>query len=148
MNQLDLVSSLMTKKLITVNPEDSLLDVKEIFEKHRIHHIPVVRYRSIVGLVSKSDFVAYEKGLKRHEEDKTFHESRLKIYKAQDIMTTGLAKVSSTDRLNVVLEIFKENLFHAIPVVDEEELVGIITTYDIIKALASETAGFDYNQTT
>jgi acetoin utilization protein AcuB len=148
MNQLDLVSSLMTKKLITVNPEDNLLEVKQIFEKHRIHHIPVVRYRSIVGLVSKSDFVAYEKGMKRHEEDKVFHESRLKIYKAQDIMTTGLAKVTSTDRLNVVIEIFKENLFHAIPVVDDEELVGIITTYDIIKALASEKAGFDYNQPT
>ena len=105
MNQLDLVSSLMTKKLITVNPEDNLLEVKQIFEKHRIHHIPVVRYRSIVGLVSKSDFVAYEKGMKRHEheEDKVFHESRLKIYKAQDIMTTGLAKVTSTDRLNVVI---------------------------------------------
>ncbi|MEL7221581.1 MAG: CBS domain-containing protein [Bacteroidota bacterium] len=36
------------------------------------------------------------------------------------------------------LEVFKLNRFHAIPVMDEEKLVGIVTTYDIIDALASE----------
>ena len=66
------------------------------------------------------------------------NEVRLKNYCAEDIMTSGIAKLTSTDRIAVALEIFKENLFHAIPIVDENELVGIITTYDIIKALAEK----------
>jgi len=42
------------------------------------------------------------------------------------------------DRINVALEIFMVNRFHAIPVVENDELIGILTTYDIIKALATE----------
>ena len=55
-------------------------------------------------------------------------------------MTKGLAKLTPDQRINVALEIFMENRFHAIPVLDEAsgELVGIITTFDIIKALATE----------
>ena len=57
MNVLAPVKSLMTTNLITVNPDDKLIKIKEIFEKNKIHHIPVVSYKQIVGLVSKTDFV-------------------------------------------------------------------------------------------
>jgi acetoin utilization protein AcuB len=53
-------------------------------------------------------------------------------------MTKGLAKLNPNDRINIALEIFMVNRFHAVPVVENDELVGIVTTYDIIKALASE----------
>jgi acetoin utilization protein AcuB len=54
-------------------------------------------------------------------------------------MTKGLAKLDPEDRINVALEIFLVNRFHAIPVVKNEELVGIVTTYDIIKTLAGQS---------
>jgi acetoin utilization protein AcuB len=47
-------------------------------------------------------------------------------------MTKGLAVLESNDRIGVAIEIFKENLFHAIPIVDDEELKGIVTTFDLI----------------
>jgi CBS domain-containing protein len=48
----------------------------------------------------------------------------------------------------VALEVFKENLFHALPVVEEGNLVGIITTYDIISRLADEPITLaDYKDT-
>ena len=54
-------------------------------------------------------------------------------------MSTKLAKVNPEDRLAVVIEIFKDNLIHALPVVnDEDELVGIVTTHDLIQQLAKE----------
>jgi CBS domain-containing protein len=63
----------------------------------------------------------------------------LKYHTAEEIMTRKLAKVSPNDRLNVVVEIFKDNIIHALPVVnDEDELVGIITTHDLIQQLAKE----------
>ncbi|MDX1665798.1 MAG: CBS domain-containing protein [Saprospiraceae bacterium] len=54
-----------------------------------------------------------------------------------------MAKLSPKDRINVALEIFMENRFHAIPVVSDNELVGIVTTFDIIKELASEEVSPD-----
>lgn len=138
MNLLAPVSTIMTTHLITVNPEDKLSKVKEIFDTNKIHHIPVVRYKKIVGLISKTDLLYFLKGINNDGYQDLLNKTRLKNYTAEEIMTTGLAKVESTDRINVVLEIFKENLFHALPVVDKEELVGIVTTYDIINALSTE----------
>lgn len=139
MNVLAPVKSIMTEELFTVNPEDKLNTVQELFEKHNIHHIPVVRYKQLVGLVSRTDFTYFMRGFNRNEEDRFVNEARLRAYKASDIMTTGLAKVNPEDRINVALEIFMINRFHAIPVVEEEDkLVGIVTTYDIIKTLARE----------
>lgn len=140
MNVLAPVKTLMTTNLITVNPADKLIKIKEIFDNNKIHHIPVVNYKQIVGLVSKTDFVYFMRGFSRNEEDRFVNEARLRAYKAEDIMTKGLAKLTPNQRINVALEIFLENRFHAIPVVEEKsgELVGIVTTFDIIKALASE----------
>ncbi len=140
MNVLAPVKTLMTTNLITVNPADKLIKIKEIFDNNKIHHIPVVNYQQIVGLVSKTDFVYFMRGFSRNEEDRFVNEARLRAYKAEDIMTKGLAKLTPNQRINVALEIFLENRFHAIPVVEEKsgELVGIVTTFDIIKALASE----------
>lgn len=139
MNVLAPVKTIMSTNLITVNPKDKLTVVKEIFETHNIHHVPVVRYKEIVGMISKTDFMFFMRGFNRNEEDRFVNEARLRAYNAEDLMTAGLAKVSPEERINVVLEIFKENRFHAIPVVEENELKGIVTTFDIINTLANET---------
>lgn len=138
MNVLAPIKTIMSDKLITVNPADKLTVVKEIFEKHPIHHIPVVRFKEIVGLISKTDFKYFLRGFSRNEEDRFVNYARLRAYTAEDIMTTGLAKLDPEERINVALDIFMVNRFHAIPVVKEGDLVGIVTTFDIIKALASE----------
>ncbi|MCB0568150.1 MAG: CBS domain-containing protein [Phaeodactylibacter sp.] len=139
MNVLAPVKSLMATNLITVGPEDKLTVVKEIFEKNKIHHIPVVHYKEMIGLISKTDFIYFLRGFNRNEEDRFVNEARLRAYKAEDIMTKGLAKLNPNARINVALEIFLENRFHAVPVVEDNgDLVGILTTFDIIKALATE----------
>ena len=131
------VSTIMTKKLLTVNPKDKLSVVKEIFDNNKIHHIPVVRFKTLVGMVSKSDLLYFIKGAAQEGGyDDMLNEARLNNYTADEIMTTGLAKVSPNDRIGVAIEVFKENLFHAIPVVENDELVGILTTYDIISSLS------------
>lgn len=137
MNILDPVSTIMTTDLITVSPEDSLKEVQSQFASRKIHHLPVVDDGQVVGIISKSDFLYFMRGYTNNETDAFINDSRLSAYQAKDIMTKGLAKVEPNDRINVALEVFKVNLFHAIPVVDNgNTLVGIVTTYDIIRKLA------------
>jgi acetoin utilization protein AcuB len=139
MNVLAPIKTIMSTHLLTVNPEDKLSRIQEIFDQHHFHHLPVVRFREIVGMVSKTDFLHFIRGFNHNEEDRFVNEARLRAYTAQDIMTSGLAKLSPNDRINVALEIFLVNRFHAIPIVAEDnELVGMVTTYDIIKGLAQE----------
>jgi acetoin utilization protein AcuB len=138
MNVLAPIKTIMTSKMVTVNPSDKLTVIKELFEEHNIHHIPVVRFKEIVGIVSKTDFMHFLRGFSRNEEDRFVNYARLRAYTAEDIMTDGLAKLGPDERINVALEVFMTNRFHAIPVVDKGELVGIVTTFDIIKKLNEE----------
>ena len=138
MNLFSPISSIMSSKLYTVSPEDNLQTVKEIFDTHRIHHIPVVHVRKIVGIVSKMDFAHFMGGMSHFEDDRFINNSRLERTKAKDIMTGALGKLDPDDRINVAIEVFNTNQFHALPVVKDEELVGIITTFDIIRALAED----------
>jgi acetoin utilization protein AcuB len=66
------------------------------------------------------------------------NDAKLENTKAQDIMTKGMGKVEPDDRINVALEVFSRNWFHALPVVQNDELVGILTTQDIIRAILEE----------
>ena len=128
----------MTSKLVTVNPADKLTVVKEVFDQNPIHHIPVVRFKELVGIISKTDFMYFLRGFSRNEENRFVNYARLRAYTAEDIMTEGLAILSPDERINVALDVFLANRFHAIPVVEEGDLVGIVTTFDVIKALAEE----------
>jgi acetoin utilization protein AcuB len=136
----------MTRHLQTVLPSDPLSKVKELFDTHRFHHIPVVQYKKIVGIISRSDFQAYYTTLDKHFESRFINTILLNYHVAEEIMTKKLAKINPDDRLNVVVEIFKDNIIHALPVVnDDDELVGIITTHDLIQQLAKEKINdFDY----
>lgn len=141
MNILAPVFTIMTKDLLTVNPADKLAYVQHLFNENRIHHLPVVRFQKIVGIISKTDLLSFLKGASNYGEDKSYmNTTRLNNYLAEDIMTSRMAKLEPTDRIDVAIEVFKENLFHALPVVEHDKLVGIVTTYDIIQALATQEA--------
>lgn len=146
------ISSLMTdhSKLVTVDPEQTLTTVKEIFEQHKFHHIPVVHFREIVGLISRTDFEHFMGGASHVEEDRFVNNVRLERTLASDIMTKRLGKVAPDDRINVALEVFLVNRFHALPVVEDGELVGIITPFDIMTALSKQVpadSSLVYSQT-
>lgn len=146
MNLLAPVSRIMTTNLVTVGPNDRITKVKEIFDQKKIHHIPVVDGTKMVGIISKQDFLYYLHGFT--ETGVVMGIKALESATCDKIMTTGLAKLEPTSRINVALEVFKENLFHALPVVEGEDLVGIITTYDIISRLAEEPITLeDYKDT-
>jgi acetoin utilization protein AcuB len=130
------VSEIMTKKLFTVLPTDSLKMVKDIFDNHIIHHIPVVRYRDCVGIISKTDFYKAIHD-SRFESPETASSENQKIYEnftAQDLMTKKLVKIEPNEKIGTAVELFLENYFHALPIInDENEIVGILSSYDILK---------------
>ncbi|MBT8190766.1 MAG: CBS domain-containing protein [Saprospiraceae bacterium] len=138
MNLLESVSTIMTNNPVRLSPYDPLVKVKSIFEKMNIHHIPVVDEGKLVGIVSKADFLFFKRGFNNTNVIQKMEEIRLNNYVVKDIMTSGLAKLEPDDKINVALEIFKKNIFHAIPVVKDGRLVGILTTHDIINRLADD----------
>lgn len=146
MNLLAPISDIMTKQVVTVSPEDTLESVNAIFSERSIHHLPVVEAGKLIGMLSKSDFLFFSHASDNDVYEEFLEGMRRRNYRVKDIMTGKLAKLEPTDRVNVALEVFKVNKFHALPVVDGDNLVGIVTTFDIIDYLArDQKAEMKYN---
>ena len=131
MNLLSKVETLISTNLITVHEDDSLAKVEEIFNTHRIHHLPVVYTSRLAGIISKTDFKYFKRGIANSNQS-------LENTKCSEIMTKGVATLSKDDKINVAIEVFKENLFHAIPIMDDDRVVGIVSTHDIMKAISED----------
>ena len=50
-----------------------------------------------------------------------------------DVMNTRIVKISINDKIGTAAELFLDNRFHALPVMDGDKLVGIVTTFDVLK---------------
>lgn len=131
------VTKLMTKKPETVKPTDTMEDVRRIFEKRGFHHIPVVEEDGkLVGLVSYTDYLQLIRSIFTNEQESRVNETVLNATLVKDVMTKSLLCLSKDDSAQTALRIFKTNQFHSLPVVDDQQhLIGIITTYDLMKVL-------------
>jgi CBS domain-containing protein len=116
------VSVLMSKNLITVGPGDTLDKVKDIFVNNKIHHLPVVEGEKLVGLVTTWDLWKINKPFEQYDS-----------IPVKKVMTTRIATLEPKSKIGTAAEVFLENLFHALPIVDEGKLVGIITSFDVLK---------------
>ncbi|MEL7120532.1 MAG: CBS domain-containing protein [Bacteroidota bacterium] len=129
------VSTIMTSDLITVAPSDELTKVKEIFAERSFHHIPVVDDGEVVGIISKSDYLYFLRGTGKSEVDRFIEATKLRSYKVQEIMKGDLIMLDPNDEIKEALDLFEKKEFRCIPVAEEGILKGLITPYDIIKAL-------------
>ena len=116
------ISSVMVKDVITVPETMQLGDVAKIMLDNGIGSVPVMDDGKMVGIVSKADFVTLATGI-------AFDKITVK-----EIMSKELIAVSSTERLVHARRQMLESHVGRLPVVDEEELVGMITSKDLMRA--------------
>jgi len=122
------VEEIMTQTLLTVRPEDTLKRVRDIFAANYLHHLPVLNAsQQLVGIVSKYDLNKIEGLLD------AFPEKSTENLTVRDIMTSPVITVSPEVTLRRVASIFLDNLFHALPVLEDKKLVGIITSHDLVQ---------------
>lgn len=133
------VSSIMSTDLMVVQSDDKVVIVRDIMEINEIHHVPVVNFNKIVGLISKSDLLHFLKGMNYNSYQDLMNDVRLKNYIAEEIMTEDLECLQPEDSIEKAIELFQKNRFHAIPIVkDDHSLVGILTTFDIINMMVEK----------
>jgi CBS domain-containing protein len=127
----------MSRKLITLDISDKLEDAKKIFEENSIRHIPILDKKEIVGMLSYSDIlkVGYADAT---EDDKNIELSVFDWFTIQQVMTKELYLVPSNSTIKEVANLLADKEFHALPVVDDKELVGIVTTTDFVRYLAEQ----------
>lgn len=130
------VKDVMTTDLVSVKQDTILKEVKILFDNHNIHHIPVINDQNkFVGIISKTDLILLmDWGTKMNLPSSMRRNTFLLTSNlAKDIMETNVMKLKANDTIQRCVQIFRENYFRALPVVNEQdELIGIITTYDLM----------------
>ncbi len=118
------LQTLMTTEVVTLTPENTLGDAREILLKKRIHHIPIVDAgNKLVGMLTSWDIFKLGKSADESAE-----------IKISEVMTRKLATLEPDSHLGAAAEVLMTHLFHAIPIVDDDHVLhGIVTTYDLLK---------------
>ena len=116
------ISSVMVKDVFTVPQTMQLEDVAKVMLENGIGSVPVMDDEKMVGIVSKADFVTLATGI-------AFDKIAVK-----EIMSKDVTSVSPTERLVHARRLMLEDHVGRLPVIDEEKLVGMITSKDLMRA--------------
>ncbi len=116
------ISKRMGQKVITINPEKSIIDALKLMKKHSIRHLPVMDGDKFVGFVSEFD--VREVRLLPMAED----------IKIRDVMIKDPITISADENLEDAARLIFMHEIGALPVLDHGKLVGIITSKDILAA--------------
>lgn len=138
MKRLEPVSKIMTRELITLSLTDDLYKAEKLFKKHHIRHIPIVESEHIIGMLSYSDLkrISFLDSYDSHEVE--IDNAIYDILNIQQLMVKNPVIINSSTTVKSVAEILSKKEFHALPVVENEILVGIVTTTDLLKYLLNQ----------
>jgi acetoin utilization protein AcuB len=132
------VSQWMTKTVVTIKPYDTVRQARELLNKHRINQLPVVVNEKLVGIVTDRDIRdAYPSSLRllRGKDMDDFADA----HTIEEVMTYHVIVVNSHTSLREATQRLRRQRLGSLPVVDNEQLVGIITRSDLLDALFAES---------
>jgi CBS domain-containing protein len=145
----------MAKKVFSVSPDLSLLELERTLAAQRITGAPVIDHGRVVGLVSRADVDARVfREQARTAATMVFYQQTdleavdsptdptasalesLRSLQVQDVMTRELLSVAPKDPLPEVARLMRDRRIHRVLVLDGERLVGIVSSFDIVRAVA------------
>ena len=131
------VSKLMTREPTTASPEDRVSSVHAVMRKEGIHHIAVVDNGRFVGLLSANDLLRIAFG-DPYRMDPELVDKDLELFKAREVMAEDVVTISPTQSVRDAAKKLADGAFHALPVVEDDQLVGIVTSTDLILYLIDD----------
>jgi CBS domain-containing protein len=140
---------IMTRKVISVKPDTSIADAANIMLQQHISGLPVVNETGkLVGIISEGDFIrraeigtqrkrgpwlTFLVGPGRAATDYVHEQGR----NVGEIMTSDLLTVTEDATLEAIVEVMEKNHVKRLPVLRGEQLVGIVTRVNLLRAVAN-----------
>ena len=128
-----LIQEIMTKKVVTVEMDDKLSVVKDIFENSKFHHLLVVEEGKLFGVVSDRDLLkALSPNLGTMTE--TYKDAATLNKRVHQIMTRKPITLKPSATVKDAVSLFNQHRISCLPIVDDEfRPVGILSWRDILR---------------
>ena len=149
------VKDIMSTNVITITPDTALRDIVATLLEQHISGLPVVDRGKVVGMVGEGELVHRHEIGTEGESPKSWWERVLgtepgsAIYvrshgvRASDIMNPEVTPVAVDDSLSKVASIFEAREVRRLPVLRRDQLVGIVTRTDLVRAVKTVRATTD-----
>lgn len=121
------LDGIMSRRVVTIEPEESSDAARQRMLEQRIRHLVVVDGDHVVGTVSARDLLVPGSSMTREES-------------VADLMTSLDACATPEMSLSEAADAMREYGVGCLPVLDEGELVGVITATDVLDELGREGA--------
>ena len=135
------IKDIMSSKVVVVDKDQNLNDALKLMKKHKISRLPVINTnndhkRELVGIITEKD-IALRLGSSRYGNMPPSH------FHVSTVMSPDPITLNAAENLGKAAKIMIENKIGGIPIVDDGEIVGIITKTDFIKTCQ----GIPYDKT-
>ncbi len=114
--------------IYSVSPDESVYHALELMAEKNIGAVLVIADGNLAGIFSERDYA--RKGILMGRASKETH--------IHEVMTSKLITVSSTDKLEDAMRIMADKHIRHLPVVDEGELIGIISINDVVSTIIND----------
>ena len=116
------VNQVMSKNVLSLDKTTSLQEAAEHMKKLNVGCVIVTEDKNPIGIITERDFVT-----------KIASEGRPLFTEIKEVMSSPLITIDPEETIWEASELMKEKLIHKLPVKENDEIVGIITTTDIVK---------------
>jgi CBS domain-containing protein len=127
------VKDWMVPNPITIGPQATGAEAEALMEAHRIRHLPVVAKNLLVGMITDRDIRLASMPRPRKEPKRS--DALLQLIRVEQLMTRDLVTVTPVTPIGEAARLMLEQRLGAMPVLESERLVGIISQGDLLKAL-------------
>lgn len=127
------VSEIMTRNILRLSLNDDLSKAESLMKKNHIRHLPVVEDERIVGMVSLNDLLRISFADAVEVEGEEVESAVYNMFSIEQVMTKKVDYISSETTIAEAAHLFLTHEYHALPVVDNDCLTGIVTTSDMIR---------------
>ncbi len=128
----------LSANVFLVRPTDVTLNVVRLMREKQIRHIPVLEDDKLLGIISDRDVF---RGSRREEGEHAASASELRVSHEDEVRRIMSTDLETLELDATLADAAKKMVFHkigALPVLDQEKLVGIITETDLLRALVTD----------
>ena len=125
------IRDVMTSNPTSCDPSTSVVDAAKVMAQEDVGPVPVVEGGRVVGIVTDRDLVVRVLAEGRDASSTTLGE----------IVSSDLVTVQPDTELSEALQLMAQNQVRRLPVVEGEQLVGIVAQADVARAADEEQTG-------
>jgi CBS domain-containing protein len=129
-----LVRDFMTTEVTSLQETDTLLDARMVFVRSSFRHLPVLRDKQVVGVVTEHDVRQFGPSLTSGVSPEAYNQL-LETTPVSRAMTRDPVTVRPDQPVFEAANLLYTRRFGCLPVVENGELVGIVSTTDMLRLL-------------